>query len=624
MSRSFYWRVIIILVAALGSWMIVWPSIPRIAPPWVRNLIKARMNLGLDIRGGARLSYDVQIGAAIAQRRDRAIESIREQLARDFNFHRGEGRLTEEASQRLATKVTVRRNDLDNRELTIRFVNPADASRVTRQFLAERGLVERSRSGGTIVAAVRQEEVTALEESAVQEAVRRIENRIDELGVKETSITSRGETIVVEVPGSGDEARDRAYFEQIREIIRRTARLEFRLCADNATFLERFQEGGDLNARLPQGITLEAENGVSAGVRPDGSVITAAPLFFSARGPEGLQRLREFIRSIRNEIPDTYDLLIGEDEREARRSRAEVPPERKRWRTYTVEHIAHVTGDMIQSADVQIKQDTNQPYVALSFKPDGARAFAQITTDNVKKRFAIVLDERVMSAPVINEPIRNGQASITLGSGDFRTQMREANELMVVLRAGALPAPLSEGTMDFVGPTLGKDTIRSALIAAGVGMVAVMAFMAFWYGSAGMIANAAVILNLLLQLAAIALLGATLTLPGFAGLALTVGMAVDSNVLINERIKEELRAGRSLRAAVDAGYQHAFSAIFDGHVTTFISGVVLLQYGTGPIKGFAVILLIGIVANLFTGVFCTRVVFDWLVKGLRVKKLSLG
>jgi preprotein translocase subunit SecD len=609
----------VIILAALGAWMVLWPSIPRIAPPWVQRLVKARMNLGLDIRGGARLSYDVQIGAAIAQRRDRAIESIREQLARDFSFHRGEGRLTEEASQRLAQRVTVRRNDLDNRELTITFANPADASRITRQFLNERGLTERSRSGGTIVAAVKQEEVTAIEESAVQQAMRRIENRIDELAVKETSITARGETIVIEVPGS-----DRSYFDQIREIISKTARLEFRMCADNATFLERFQPGGELNSRLPEGITLEAEHGVSAGQRPDGSTLTASPLYFSARGPDGLRRLREFIRSIRNEIPDTYDLLIGEDDREARRTRAEVPPDRKVWRTYTVEHIAHVTGDMISSADVQIKPDTNQPYVALSFKTDGARAFAQITTENVRKRFAIVLDDVVMSAPVINEPIRNGAASITLGSGDFRSQMREANELMVVLRAGALPAPLSEGTMDFIGPTLGRDTIRSALMAAGIGMALVMVFMAIWYGSAGMIANAAVVLNLLLQLAAIAFLGATLTLPGFAALALTVGMAVDSNVLINERIKEELRAGKSLRAAVDAGYQHAFTAIFDGHVTTFISGVVLLQYGTGPIKGFAVTLLIGIVANLFTGVFATRVVFDWLVKGLRVKKLSLG
>ena len=350
----------------------------------------------------------------------------------------------------------------------------------------------------------------------------------------------------------------------------------------------------------------------------------ASPLHFEAVGPEGKRQLEAFVRTIRNEIPDTYDLVIGEDESEARRTHQVIATEHKKWRTYTVEHIANVTGEMIQSADAAVKPDTNQPYVALSFKPDGARAFAQVTTDGVHKRFAIVLDDQVYSAPVINEPIRNGSASITLGSGDYRTQMREAQDLVVTLRAGALPAPLTQGTIDFVGPTLGRDTIRSAMMAAGIGIGLVMFFMALWYGSAGMIANAAVALNLLMQMAIIALANATLTLPGFAGLALTVGMAVDSNVLINERIKEEIRTGKSLRAAVDAGYEHAFRAILDGHVTSFISGVILLQYGTGPVKGFAVMLLIGIVANLFSGVFATRVVFDWLTRGLRVKKLSLG
>jgi preprotein translocase subunit SecD len=396
------------------------------------------------------------------------------------------------------------------------------------------------------------------------------------------------------------------------------------LCADSATVLERFRGGGELASRIPAGVTLESEV-VSVGQRADGSTIQGTTLFFRAKGPQGRRDLERFIQSIRSEIPDTYDLLIGEDERRTRRQQqAEIPAEQKYWRTYTVEHVAHVTGDQIQSAEVQVRQDTNQPYTALQFKPDGARAFAQITTDNVGRRFAIVLDDIVKSAPVINEPIRGGTASITMGAGDFRAQMREANELAVVLRAGALPAPLAEGAMDFIGPTLGQDIIRKSITAAAIAVGLVMLFMAVWYGAAGWIANGAVLLNILLQLAAIAFLGATITLPGLAGLALTVGMAVDSNVLINERIKEELRSGKSLRAAVDAGYQHAFTAIFDGHVTSFISGVVLMQYGTGPIRGFAVMLLIGIVANLFTGVFCTRIVFDWLVRGLKVKNLSIS
>ncbi len=295
----------------------------------------------------------------------------------------------------------------------------------------------------------------------------------------------------------------------------------------------------------------------------------------------------------------------------------------ERWRTYVVyATTAQVDGSMISDAQVSVDPQENRPFVSLTFNPHGAEVFARVTEDNVKKRFAIVLDERVNSAPVIQTRIAGGQARITLGGdSDFQQTMREANELMVVLRAGALPAPLSEGKQDFIGPTLGSDTIRHARNAMIVGIALVLTFMAVYYGAAGWIANGAVLVNLLLQLAALALFSATITLPGLAGLALTVGMSVDNNVLINERIREEMRAGKSFRAAVDAGYNHAFTAIFDGHVTTFISGVVLLEYGSGPVKGFAVTLLIGIIANLFTGVFATRVVFDYLVRGLRVKHL---
>jgi preprotein translocase subunit SecD len=258
----------------------------------------------------------------------------------------------------------------------------------------------------------------------------------------------------------------------------------------------------------------------------------------------------------------------------------------------------------------------------LTFNRRGGEVFARVTEENVKKRFAIVLDDRVNSAPQIQQRIGGGSARITLGGdSDYRIVLREANDLVIVLRAGALPAPLAEGKQDYVGPTLGNDTIRHARNAMLVCISLVLLFMAVYYGVAGWIANGAVLVNLAIQLAILVFIGATITLPGLVGFALTVGMSVDNNVLINERIREELRSGKTLRAAVDAGYNHAFSAIFDGHVTTLISGVVLLQYGTGPVKGFAVTLLIGVIANLFTGVFATRVVFDWLVRGLKVKTL---
>jgi preprotein translocase subunit SecD len=618
MNRSFYVRLMTILLVAMAGWVVLWPSFTKIAPAWVIQKIPYRMNLGLDIRGGARLSYEVQIGAAIAAQRDRTIEGLRDTLAIDYGFHSGAGRLSEEASQRLASKVQIRRSEVDNREFSVIFRTATDNTKLTNEMLTDRKLRLVSRSGDRVVAALNQDEVERIERDSVEQAVRRIEQRIDALAVKETSITTRGETIVIEIPGSNQQ-----YFDEIREIIKKTARLEFRMCVDSESVLGRFRGGQELAGRVPEGVTLESET-VSTGQRPDGSTVTGPSLFFRAQGPRGRSDLERFIRSVRSEIPETYDLILGEDDRRTRSQQGETPAERKFWRTYTVEHVAHVTGDQIQSVEVAVRSDTNNPYTALSFKTDGARAFAQITTENVGRRFAIVLDDLVKSAPTINEPITNGSASITLGSGDFRAQMREANDLSVVLQSGSLPAPVVEQSIDFIGPTLGQDIIRKSITAAAIAVGLVMLFMAVWYGSAGWVANGAVLLNILLQLAAIAFLGATITLPGLAGLALTVGMAVDSNVLINERIKEEQRGGKTLRAAVDAGYQHAFTAIFDGHVTTFISGVVLMQYGTGPIKGFAVMLLIGIVANLFTGVFCTRVVFDWLVRGLKLKNLSFG
>ncbi len=468
-----------------------------------------------------------------------------------------------------------------------------------------------------MVLSLRQEEVTQLEDTAVRQAVETITNRVDELAIKEKSITARGETIVVEVPGQNE-----SEFNRIRDIIRRTARLEFKILDDESTVLQDITSG-----RVPQGVTAPTDHPTPPSL-PEGISLQSEPTtagrgrnvmasFLYATGADARQKLQTYLESIRPFIPEGRQILMGK----ADRAQNAAPGSPESWRTYTVFSVAQVDGSMISDAQVALDPQDNHPYVQLQFNRRGAEVFDRVTNENVKKRFAIVLDERVNSAPVIRQRISGGNASITLGADDPQSVLREANELMVVLRAGALPAPLSEGKQDYIGPTLGSDTIRNAQHAMLVGIGLVLAFMAIYYGAAGWIANSAVLVNLLMQLAALALFGATITLPGLAGLALTVGMSVDNNVLINERIREELPAGQSIRAAVDAGYNHAFTAIFDGHVTTFISGVVLLQYGTGPVKGFAVTLLIGIIANLFTGVFATRVVFDWLVRGLKVKRL---
>jgi len=259
------------------------------------------------------------------------------------------------------------------------------------------------------------------------------------------------------------------------------------------------------------------------------------------------------------------------------------------------------------------------------FKSDGAELFRQMTGANVKKRMAIVLDDRVESAPVIQTEIGGGRAQITLGSySDYNQLMQEANDLVIVLKAGALDAPLSPANEQMIGPTLGADSVQQGANGALVGVLLVLIFMAIYYQVAGVVADLMVILNLLFLLAIMALFEATLTLPGIAAIALTVGMAVDANVLITERIREELRLGKSPRSAIDQGFGRAFSSVFDSQLTTFIAGVVLAQYGTGPIKGFAVMLMIGIVTSLFTGVFCSKVVLDWVVRGLRVERLRVG
>jgi preprotein translocase subunit SecD len=285
---------------------------------------------------------------------------------------------------------------------------------------------------------------------------------------------------------------------------------------------------------------------------------------------------------------------------------------------YLVQRRVLMTGDVITDARVEINPQYNEPYVSMEFSREGGRLFERITGENVGKRLAIVLDDVVQSAPSIRERISGGRAQIT-----GRFSMEEASDLAISLRSGSLPAPVKILERRNVGPSLGRDSIRSGLTAIAVGGAMVLLFMLLYYRLTGILADCALVLNIVLILSALAVFGATLTLPGIAGIALTVGMAVDANVLINERIREELRLGKSPMAAVESGYERAFSAIFDSNVTTLIAAIVLWQYGTGPIKGFAVTLAIGLVASMFTAVFGTRVAYDWVLRKGNLKRLSI-
>ncbi len=286
---------------------------------------------------------------------------------------------------------------------------------------------------------------------------------------------------------------------------------------------------------------------------------------------------------------------------------------------FVVQKKALITGRDLATARVSIDQNTSEPYVSVEFNNAGAKAFGDLTDANVGKRLAIVLDGNVHSAPQIREKIPSGRAQIT---GGFTTE--EATDLAIVLRAGALPAPVQILEERTVGPSLGADSIRKGLLSTLAAALAVVAFMLIYYRLSGLIADVALALNLLILMAAMAGFHATLTLPGIAGIVLTIGMAVDTNILIFERIREELRGGKTVRAAIDSGFARAFRTVIDTHVTVLVSAAILYQFGTGPVKGFAVSLAIGILASLFTAVFFTRLIFDLVyMRSRRVESISI-
>ncbi len=290
---------------------------------------------------------------------------------------------------------------------------------------------------------------------------------------------------------------------------------------------------------------------------------------------------------------------------------------------YLVNKRSELTGETIQEADARpgSQMDPNSIgkfEVSLTLNDDGARIFSRVTGANINKRLAIVLDHRVFLAPEIQVKIRDGRSRIT-----GLASMEEAQDLAIVLRAGALPAPVSIIEERTVGPSLGFDSILKGSRSAIYGMILVMIFMVIYYKVAGGLADLALFMNVLFIMGVMAYFNATLTLPGIAGIILTIGMAVDANVLIFERIREELRRGKTVKASIDQGYGNAFSAILDANVTTFIAGIVLYTFGSGPIKGFALTMMIGIIASMFTAIVVTRVVFDYAVTKWTIRDLKI-
>ena len=446
-------------------------------------------------------------------------------------------------------------------------------------------------------------------QDAVAQAQEVIRNRVDQFGVAEPTIQRQGDNrIIIELPGVQD-------VQRAKDLVGQTALLEFQL-------LEPSEDRTRLIQRIDQVLAPEEEEeeedlllSSTAESAPLSSMLNFAGEDLTVSGRD-LQRVKNLLNT-----PEAQE-LIPADVEFIFSSKPAGAEGNEFYFLYLVGKKPEMTGHMIQDAFVsigQIVEYMGQPIVNFSTTDEGVRLFSRITGAHIGERMAIVLDESVYSAPVIQSKISEGRGIIT-GSG---TQ-EEAKDLAIVLRAGALPAEVEIIEDRTVGPSLGRDSIEQGKTAAIYSMVLIAIFMILYYRATGLIADFALLLNMLFIMAVLAGFHATLTLPGIAGIILTIGMAVDANVLIFERIREELRSGKTIRAAIDSGYGHALSAIIDANVTTFLVGIVLYQFGTGPVRGFALTLCIGIISSLFTAFFVTRTIFDLITRKSEQSTLSIG
>ena len=470
-------------------------------------------------------------------------------------------------------------------------------------------------------------------EKAIDRAIEIVRNRVDQYRVSEPNIQKQGgRRIIVELPGVKDE-------NEVRQLLRGTAKLEFRLLRDpqisyrvmetinkylagkldstgaahdtaaSAAAAPKSAKPTDALTELTGGQTASAdttdeerfarENPFFAYVRPETRSGTGEGYVVSKDRDRVLRLLAR--PDIQRLLPPDFEFLWS-----AKTIKDNDGSEY--FTVFPVKKIPELTGGVVTDARASTDPEDSRPIVNMEMNSDGAREWARITGANINKRIAISLDNAVFSAPVVQNKIMGGRSRIT-----GMDSPAEARLLEIVLKAGALPAPVAIIEQRTVGPSLGEDSIRSGLSATFYAFLFTVLFMVLYYRTAGFVADFALVFNILFILGVMAGFQATLTLPGIAGIVLTIGLAVDANVLINERIREELEGGKTLRAAVDAGYTKAFTAILDSNVTTLLTGIVLYQFGSGPIQGFALTLMIGIAASMFSAIVITRLIFDIMI-----------
>lgn len=608
MERSWYWRVAIIAAVTLFSVYELVPSwhyfkLPpaerttdayeKSVPGWAPDA-KKHLNLGLDLQGGIHLAMGVDVDKAVkakvARRADEIASWLKEkQVAFEGCAPSADGARVE---CRTADAAALEASVLDGYGGEMH--SPADAPEGTVHFAFMDKVVQDFRA------------------KAVEQAEKTIRNRIDKWGVTEPDIKRKGvNQIQIQLPGFKDP-------QKAKDLLGRTAQLEFRICDDENPVLDGLRaqlpacpigRDGNLVLPLPEGGCWTVENvELPSGATRESTIVATN---------DRAQLERAIVEKL-NPLLDPSKHVIGVGEE----FRGEVGLRVRYYRTYLLRSKVELTGDYIADARASYDQAAiggGKPIVTFAMSAEGARLMEKLTTENVKRRMATVLDDKVETAPYIQSTISsNGQ--ITLGGGKgFDEMNEEANEIALVLKAGALPAPVTIFEERTVGATLGPELVKKGTLAALLGLGVVLVFMVLYYRASGLIADVALALNGLLVLAAMAMIGSTLTLPGIAGFVLTLGMAVDANVLINERIREELRAGRSTKQAVQVGYDKVFWTIFDANVTTLVAAVVLMNYGTGPVRGFAVTLIIGLLASMFTSIVVTRVLTEYFTRNETAK-----
>ena len=568
MKRSWWYRFTFLVVFVVISVMSIMPTVFDY-PKESKFPIKSKINLGLDLQGGLYMILGIDFNKV-----------YRDEI-------RGYARKIQYILEEEGIKSEIGSLDdsiISDPKHTIVLNNATDSTRAKERIKEYFPSILRLTSdngaelGYGITKVIKQQ----IEDQSVGKSIEVIRNRIDEFGVTEPEIVSQGtDRIVVALPGVKD-------IERAKELIGRTAKLEFKIVNDEANI-------GQIQLRIEE-------------AKKQGIEFKKGQLFSTY--------LRELNKFLKDDLPKGYEVAFE-------KRTAKTTNEITAMLPYVVEATPQLTGDDLQDARVQIDQQKNEPYVSLEFKAQGAKRFENITGNNIGKRMAVILDGNVYTAPNIQSKIAGGRAQITLGTGNFNKLMKEARDVALVLRAGALPVELEFQEQRTVGPSLGQDSIRLARYAGIVGTILVFAFILFYYRVSGLIALATLALNILFVLACLVGLEATLTLPGIAGIALTIGMAVDANIIIYERIREEVRRGLSNYKSVEGGFNSAFWTIIDANITTALAGFALLNFGTGPIRGFAVTLLIGIFATVYTSYFVGSLLFELYMNKVEGQELSI-